>query len=60
MTVMFEFEKETKHTIRFKEADLGPLDVAKLSTLYVPKTSLKELGYVQGERLEVTVGRETL
>lgn len=55
MKVTFEFEKETKHTIRFKEADIGPLDSAKIGTLYVPKASLKEIGYTEGAQLEVTV-----
>lgn len=38
MKVTFEFEKDTKNTIRFKEVLNGPLDVANIGTLYVPKT----------------------
>lgn len=55
MKVTFDFEKDTKNTVRFKETNVGPLDVAKLGTLYVPKTSLKEIDYVEGAQLEVTI-----
>ena len=55
MKVIFEVEKDTKSTIRFKEADIGPLDTPKVGTIYVPKASLKEIGYVEGQRLEITL-----
>lgn len=55
MTVTFEFEKDTKNTIRFKEVLEGPLDVAQIGTLYVPKGTLKALGYKEGGKLEVTL-----
>ena len=55
LVVTFEFEKATKNTIRFKESDVGPLDVARIGTLYVPKTTLKALNYKEGQKLEVTL-----
>lgn len=51
VTVSFEMEKDTKNTIRFKEVLGGPLDVPKVGTVYVPKTTLKELGYEVGKQL---------
>ena len=55
MKVTFEFEKDTKNTIRFKEVLNGPLDVANIGTLYVPKITLKAIGYQEGQKLEVTL-----
>lgn len=55
MKVTFEFEKDTKNTIRFKEVLNGPLDVANIGTLYVPKMTLKVIGYQEGQKLEVTL-----
>lgn len=55
MKVTFEFEKDTKNTIRFKEVLEGPLDVANIGTLYVPKMTLKAIGYQEGQKLEVTL-----
>ena len=52
-TVSFEMEKDTKNTIRFKEVLDGPLDVPQLGTIYVPKTTLKEIGYEVGKQLTV-------
>ena len=55
MKVTFEFEKDTKNTIRFKEVLNGPLDVANIGTLYVPKMTLKVIGYQEGQKLDVTL-----
>lgn len=55
LKVKFEFEKDTKNTIRFKEVLNGPLDTPKINTLYVSKGTLKELGYVEGAQLEVSI-----
>ena len=55
MKVTFEFEKDTKNTVRFKEVLNGPLDVANIGTLYVPKMTLKVIGYQEGQKLEVTL-----
>lgn len=54
-TVTFEVEKETKNTYKFKEVVAGPLDTTKIGTLYVPKSTLKEIGYNPGEKLAVDI-----
>lgn len=50
-TVTFEMEKDTKNTIRFREVVGGPLDTTKVGTIYVPKSTLKEIGYEVGKKL---------
>lgn len=55
MTVKFEMEKDTKNTIRFKEIGDGPLYVNKIGVIYIPKSTLAELGYKAGQLLEVSV-----
>lgn len=64
MNVTFEFEKDTKNTIRFKEVvgdddlqvpAIGTLYVPAIGTLYVPKTTLREIGYKQGDKLVVSL-----
>lgn len=52
-TVKFEMEKDTKNTIRFKEKVPGPLDTPKVGTVYVPKSTLKEIGYEVGKELHM-------
>ena len=53
MKVAFEVEKDTKNTIRFKEVVGGPLDTPKVGTIYVPKATLKEIGYEVGKQLTI-------
>lgn len=53
ITVSFEMEKETKNTIRFNEVVESILDTAKVGTIYVPKATLKEIGYEPGEKLHM-------
>lgn len=53
-TVTLDMEKDTKNTVRFKE-QVGPLDVPKLGTIYVPKPTLKEIGYKVGNQLLVDI-----
>ena len=55
LVVAFEMEKDTKNTIRFKETGVGPLDVPKIGTIYVPKVTLKEIGYEAGNELKVSI-----
>lgn len=47
--VVLEREKETKRTVRYVE----PGDDAMVGTLYVPKSTLSQLG--NPERLEITL-----
>lgn len=49
MTVYFTKEKETKNTIRFKENAEEPV----IGTLYVPKQTLAEIKYKDGDTLIV-------
>ena len=53
LTVSFEMEKETKNTIRFKEVVAEMLDTPKVGTIYVPKATLKAIGYAQGKELKM-------
>lgn len=55
IAVRFEMEKDTKNTIRFKEVVGGPLDTPKVGTIYVPKSTLKEIGYEVGKKLLIEV-----
>lgn len=52
-TITFEVEKETKNTYKFKEVVAGPLEPTKVGTIYVPKTTLKEIGYNPGDKLAI-------
>ena len=58
LKVTFEFEKDTKNTIRFKEVLNGPLDAPNIGTLYVPKQTLKQIGYKEGSKLTVELKSE--
>lgn len=58
MKVTFEVEKDTKNTIRFKEVVGGPLDTPKVGTIYVPKATLKEIGYEMGKKLTIELSCE--
>ena len=51
MTILMREEKQTKNTVRFTENSETP----KLGTLYIPKTTLQELGYKSGMALHVTM-----
>lgn len=52
MKINFEFEKETKGTMRFKEVANDPV----IGTLYIKKKYLEELGVSgAGDKLEVTI-----
>ena len=58
MKVTFQMEKATKNTIRFEEALENALDAPKIGTLYVPKSTLAELGWKEGKKLTVEVKLE--
>lgn len=55
MKVIFEMEKDTKNTIRFKEVVDSLLDTPKVGTLYVPKATLQDIGYDIGKQLVVEI-----
>ena len=47
-------EKVTKNAVRFMEETVSEYTPAKIGTLYVPKSTLAELGYA-GDALYVTI-----
>ena len=56
MNVTFEMEKVTKNTIKF--AEILPEEgfpAPKVGTLYVPKSTLGELGWSEGKNLTVNL-----
>lgn len=55
LKVKFEEEKETKGTWRFKESGIGPVDTPIIGTLYVPKATLKTIGWTSGKALVVSL-----
>ena len=54
-TVVLAPERTTKNTVRFEEETAGEFDVQKLGQLYVPKSTLGEIGFVEGNKIKVTV-----
>ena len=58
MKVTFKMEKATKNTIRFQEALENELDAPKVGTLYIPKATLKELGWSEGKAITVNINVE--
>ena len=50
--VKFEQEKATKNTIRFAEI---ATDAPTIGMLYVQKLALKEIGWEEGQKIEVTL-----
>lgn len=51
----FEFERDTKNTVRFAEQLAGEFDAPKIGQLYVPKSTLGQLGFESGNTLKVTI-----
>ena len=58
MKVLFEMEKATKNTIRFAEVLENELDAPKIGSIYVPKSTLGELGWKEGNKLTIELGKE--
>lgn len=52
MKASFIKEKETKNTIRFVEDTKDQSEIL-LGTVYVPKSSLKEIGWTDGKTLVI-------
>jgi len=55
MKVSFKMEKATKNTIKFEEVLADALQAPKVGTLYVPKSTLGELGWKEGATLTVDI-----
>lgn len=45
MRVEFEMEKATKNTIRFSEVLESELSAPKIGSIYIPKSTLGEIGW---------------
>lgn len=50
MIITLTPERPTKNTILFRETD-----TEKIRTLYLPKSTLKEIGWKEGQDIEVEV-----
>ena len=54
MSMRFEFEKETKGTIRYREISENPV----IGTVYIKKAKLKELGLTGKEAIKISISKE--
>lgn len=55
LEITLRFEKATKNTIRFEEVLASELDAPKVGSIYIPKSTLGELGWKEGEDLKITL-----
>lgn len=55
MKVTMNMEKATKNTIRFAEVLESELDAPSIGVIYVPKTTLKAIGWKEGKALEIEI-----
>lgn len=55
MKVIFELEKTTKNTVRFTEVLESELDAPKIGTIYVPKSTLGQIGWKEGKKLAIAL-----
>lgn len=58
MKVQMKMEKVTKNKVKFTEVLASELDAPKIGDLYVPKTTLGEIGWGSGKAIYVTVEAE--
>lgn len=58
MKVTFEMEKATKNTIRFAEVLESELSAPKIGSVYIPKSTLGELGWKEGMKITMEVAAE--
>lgn len=55
MKATFKMEKATKNTIRFEEILESELAAPKVGTIYVPKSTLAEIGWKEGDELTISI-----
>lgn len=55
MKVTFKMEKATKNTIKFAEVLESELAAPKVGTIYIPKSTLGELGWTETNTIEIDV-----
>lgn len=58
MRINMVMEKATKNTIRFEEVLESELAAPKIGNIYVPKSTLGELGWKEGDTLTIEIGIE--
>ena len=58
MEVILTMEKATKNTIRFTEVLESELSAPKIGSIYIPKSTLGEMEWKEGEKLKLTLERE--
>lgn len=58
MKATFKMEKATKNTIRFEEILASELDAPKIGSIYIPKSTLAELGWKEGDTLVLNIEKE--
>lgn len=56
MKATFKMEKATKNTIRFEEVLENELDAPKIGSIYIPKSTLGELGWKEGNNITIELG----
>lgn len=57
ITITLRMEKATKNTIRFEEVLASELGAPKVGSIYIPKSTLGELGWKEGEDLKLTLDK---
>lgn len=57
MTITLKMEKATKNTIRFEEILENELDVPKIGSIYIPKSTLKELEWKEGDTITINISK---
>ena len=57
MKITFEMEKATKNTIRFAEVLENELDAPKIGSIYIPKSTLGELKWKEGDTLTIELSK---
>lgn len=58
MKVVFEMEKATKNTIRFAEVLESELAAPAVGNVYIPKSTLGQIGWKEGNKLTLEIGVE--
>lgn len=57
MKITLTMEKATKNTIRFEEVLANELDAPKIGSIYVPKATLGEIGWKEGDTLTIEISK---
>lgn len=55
MKVVFEMEKTTKNTIRFTEVLESELAAPKIGSVYIPKSTLGEIGWDGTSKITIEI-----